>query len=103
MPTTRPEPGMTYDFKVEGVFYMSMGYTVITGTPSIDYNLLFPATAEVWVNEKIVAHIPITGEMHARSLDPSRRHIRSLVTTDKTDLKAYLSQGMLIHGVFVNK
>lgn len=96
----RPEPGMTYEFEVEDVFYLTHYPTVIVGTTSVYYTRLYPALAEIFVNGEKIHRISIDGELHPNCLDPCRRHIKSLVSNDKPDLKPYIEKGIILKCVF---
>jgi len=81
MSVAKPEPGMTYDFEVEGIFSFNDSVTFV-GYPSVDYRQLIPAKAQVMVENSVYANIYITSYRIAGLSDK-----RSIVTYDKFDIE----------------
>ncbi len=88
MPAVKPKPGMTYDFEVDRLFNID-GATVLAGHPSADYEVLFPATAEMYVDGQYYKTLTIHSQEAFRRLNPAADTKRAITTPTILD-KDYL-------------
>ena len=94
MSVVKPEPGMTYDFEVEGVFSFDDSITFL-GVPSVNYRQLSPVKAQVIVDGSVFANVNITADRMTGTSNKS-----SIVTYDKLDIEHINQKKVTLHCVF---
>ena len=95
MSVVKPEPGMTYDFEVEGVFSFDDSITFL-GVPSVNYRQLFPVKAQVIVDGSVFANVNITADRMTGTSNKS-----SIVTYDKLDIEHINQMKVTLHCIFI--